>query len=268
MVTALVIGVAVALLVAAGWWIAQPKLTEDVRDPEEHLPLFSARLEDGSRASRQQPSIEPAEVAMLRRGARRRAAPLPAPGEPRLAAELDAPDSLLFGDRRGVSRTPTAPRDLVRAEVPPQDYSAGAAAARALGDGQGAVRAERSTIVPVPAGTVQFLPGRLEVLQGRGVAGQELRFIRPENSSELPAVTFGRGEGPPYRHVQLRAPTVSRLHGRIVLQDGGVWTLENLSTTNPIILNGVELANGSLPEPLADGDRIEMGEIVFRYRQR
>jgi pSer/pThr/pTyr-binding forkhead associated (FHA) protein len=122
-------------------------------------------------------------------------------------------------------------------------------------------------VVPVPAGTVQFLPGRLEVLQGRGVAGQELRFIRPDNPAERPAVTFGRGEGPPYRHVQLRAPTVSRLHARIVLVDG-TWTLENLSTTNPIVLNGTELVAGSPPEPLADGDRIEMGEIVFRYRQR
>jgi pSer/pThr/pTyr-binding forkhead associated (FHA) protein len=122
--------------------------------------------------------------------------------------------------------------------------------------------------VPVPAGTVQFLPGRLEVLQGRGVVGQELRFIRPDNPAERPAVTFGRGEGPPYRHVQLRAPTVSRLHARIVLLDAGVWTLENLSTTNPIVLNGTELVAGSPPTPLADGDRIEMGEIVFRYRHR
>ena len=262
MVTALVIGVVVALLVAAAWWIAQPKLTEDARDPEEHLPLFSARAEDGSSASRQHPSIEPAEVAMLRRGALHRSAPLPPPLPPSLPPARDD----FAGDGRETSRTPTAPRDAVQPDVSPDDYAA--RAAPLTSGGHGALRAERGIVVPVPAGTVQFLPGRLEVLQGRGVAGQELRFIRPEDPAELPTVTFGRGEGPLYRHVQLRAPTVSRMHARLVLQDGGVWTLENLSKTNPIVLNGVELANGAPPEPLADGDRIEMGEIVFRYRQR
>jgi pSer/pThr/pTyr-binding forkhead associated (FHA) protein len=115
---------------------------------------------------------------------------------------------------------------------------------------------------------VQFLPGRLEVLQGAAVAGQELRFIRPDDPTEQPTVTFGRGDGPPYRHVQLRAPTVSRMHARLTMQPGGTWTLENLSTTNPVVLNGTQISNGSEPQPLADGDRIEMGEVVFRFRQR
>ena len=48
----------------------------------------------------------------------------------------------------------------------------------------------------VTVGTVQFLPGRLEVLQGRGIAEQEVRFVRPARSGQAPEVTFGRGEGP------------------------------------------------------------------------
>ena len=50
-------------------------------------------------------------------------------------------------------------------------------------------------------------------------------------------ITFGRLEGPPYRHVQLREPTVSRQHARMILQDSR-WHLENQSGTNPVVVNG------------------------------
>jgi hypothetical protein len=46
------------------------------------------------------------------------------------------------------------------------------------------------------------------------------------------------------------------------------WTLENLSSTNPVAVNGADLAAGDAPLGLADGDRIEMGEIVFVFRAR
>ena len=262
MVTALVIGVFVALIVAAGWWIAQARLNEDARLPEEPLPLFSSRADDGSPGARQHPGIEPAEVAMLRRPPVQ-----PAPHAPAMP-HVPTPSSRPF-DVDTAAPTPTARQESVRPEAPPAPSRNGGGNGRSSAGALPPLPfAESAAMVPVPAGTVQFLPGRLEVLQGRGVAGQELRFIRPDNPAERPSVTFGRGEGPPYRHVQLRAPTVSRLHARIVLLDGGVWTLENLSTTNPIVLNGAELVAGSSPAPLADGDRIEMGEIVFRYRDR
>lgn len=120
-----------------------------------------------------------------------------------------------------------------------------------------------------PAGTIQFLPGRLEVLQGRTMEGQEIRFVRPERAGDRAVVTFGRGDGAPYRHVQLKVPTVSRLHARMALEPGSdAWTLENLSSTNPVALNGVDLAADASPVALADGDRIEMGEIVFVFRAR
>ena len=121
----------------------------------------------------------------------------------------------------------------------------------------------------LPGQTVQFLPGRLEVLQGRALEGQEIRFIRPDRAGDRAVVTFGRGEGAPYRHVQLKVPTVSRMHARMVLQPGAdSWTLENLSTTNPVAVNGVDLPEGMPPRPLADGDRVEMGEVVFIFRAR
>lgn len=132
-------------------------------------------------------------------------------------------------------------------------------------------------------GTLQFLPGRLEVVAGRD-AGQEIRFVRtpgPDGTS----VTFGRAEGAPYRHVQLREPTVSRNHARMTLIAPGTgpdratpapgagpcWRLENLSATNPVIINGQPLAadgGAGCSVVLSDGDRIEMGEVVFRFHAR
>jgi hypothetical protein len=135
-------------------------------------------------------------------------------------------------------------------------------------------------------GTLQFLPGRLEVIAGRD-AGQEIRFVRtPGPDGTL--VTFGRAEGAPYRHVQLREPTVSRAHARMTLNgrtaqpdaDGRAvssdsasarWRLENLSATNPVVVNGRALAADEGPTAsavLCEGDRIEMGEVVFRFHEK
>ena len=101
------------------------------------------------------------------------------------------------------------------------------------------------------------------------MSGQEVRFVRPERPDDRAVVTFGRAEGPPYRHVQLKVPTVSRLHARMTLEPGSsTWKLENLSTTNPVAVNGIDLPQGSPPLALSDGDRVEMGEIVFTFRAR
>jgi hypothetical protein len=142
-------------------------------------------------------------------------------------------------------------------------------------------------------GTLQFLPGRLEVVAGRD-AGQEIRFVRTPGPDGT-QVSFGRAEGAPYRHVQLREPTVSRAHARMVLEpsvpsagpgpageaaapgsgSNGAgplrWRLENLSATNPVVVNGRPLAADGGPAcsvSLGEGDRIEMGEVVFRFHER
>lgn len=117
----------------------------------------------------------------------------------------------------------------------------------------------------IPAeGTLQFLPGRLEIEQGLD-AGREIRFVQLPGSTGL-EVTFGRSEGEPYRHVQLRDLTVSRKHAKMRFHDGN-WSLTNLSQTNPVFCNGSEL-DGGTELLLADGDRIEMGEVVFTFRKR
>ncbi|GJG88236.1 hypothetical protein tb265_34170 [Gemmatimonadetes bacterium T265] len=114
-------------------------------------------------------------------------------------------------------------------------------------------------------GTLQFLPGRLQVVVGPE-AGREIRFVRSPNTGETD-VTFGRSEGPPHRHVQLLVPTVSRRHALMSLLDEH-WSLQNLSATNPVTLNERRLAPDEVVPLLVDGDRIEMGEIVFVFHSR
>ncbi|QJR34730.1 FHA domain-containing protein [Gemmatimonas groenlandica] len=122
----------------------------------------------------------------------------------------------------------------------------------------------RSIRYSVPTdSTLQFLPGRLEVISGPDV-GREIRFVRTPGRDAI-EVTFGRNEGPPYRHVQLHDATVSRAHARMRYRDGQ-WLLSNLSATNPVLRNGLVLdGDGDVDLALAEGDRIEMGEVVFRF---
>ena len=109
---------------------------------------------------------------------------------------------------------------------------------------------------------VQLLPGRLEIEEGSN-RGQEIRFVRVHG--EPPEVTIGRGDGPPYRHIKLAAQTVSRQHARLRF-DNGRWMISNLSKTNPTVVNGEQLEESTDCRLLQDGDTIEMGEMVLRFR--
>ncbi len=124
---------------------------------------------------------------------------------------------------------------------------------------------------PVDSGTVRFhradartmrlLPGRLEIEEGED-GRAEIRFV--DMPGDRMEITFGRRPGEPFRHVQLRSPTVSRDHARMVREDGN-WVVFNISETNPIVVNDEVLA-ASRGHTLRNGDRIEMGEVVFRFR--
>ena len=111
-----------------------------------------------------------------------------------------------------------------------------------------------------PDPTAQLMSARLEVMSGPD-AGEEIRFLAVPG--EAVSMMFGRapGEGP--THVQLKQKTVSRTHA-VVRYRHGEWMIENLSTTNPTILN--EEVLGVKERLLSDGDFIEMGEVSFRFR--
>jgi hypothetical protein len=111
-----------------------------------------------------------------------------------------------------------------------------------------------------PDPTARLLPARLEVIGG-GDAGEEIRFVGVEGDTI--AMMFGRSKGEGPSHVQLKQKTVSRTHA-IIRHRHGEWLIENLSTTNPTVLNDEIL--GVKERLLTDGDRIEMGEVTFRFR--
>ena len=114
-------------------------------------------------------------------------------------------------------------------------------------------------------GTLEFLPGRLEVVAGDDI-GQEIHFARQVGDEDI-TITFGRSEGPPLRHVQLLDPTVSRQHAQMRFV-GQRWHLSNMSSTNAVILNGAALPDHGDGITLQDGDRLEMGAVQFVFHSR
>jgi FHA domain-containing protein len=110
---------------------------------------------------------------------------------------------------------------------------------------------------------VQILPGRLEVLSGEP-KHREIRFVRsPGEPAEL---ILGREAGRSPQTVALHSDTVSRRHARFAYANGR-WAVTNLSRTNPVVVNDERML-GSIERPLADGDRVELGEVVLRFRSR
>lgn len=108
---------------------------------------------------------------------------------------------------------------------------------------------------------VQLLPGHLEVLSGES-RHQEIRFVRV--AGQQPHLILGRNPGRSPQHVALNSSTVSREHARLAYS-GGKWAVANLSKTNPVVVNDQELTNLDGERQLADGDRIELGEVVLRF---
>jgi len=108
---------------------------------------------------------------------------------------------------------------------------------------------------------VQLLPGHLEVLSGDS-RHQEIRFVRVQG--QQPQLILGRNPGRSPQHISLNSSTVSRQHARLAFA-GGKWADANLSKTNPVVVNDQELSNQDGERQLADGDRIELGEVVLRF---
>jgi FHA domain len=170
------------------------------------------------------------------------------PPTARAVTEAEEDDVILVADEPMTQR-PTQPMESITQEVPHGGHVVAGSQVRYY-------RAEE--------GTLEFLPGRLEVVGGTDV-GQEIHFMR-RVGEESTTVTFGRSEGPPLRHVQLIDPTVSRQHARLSYS-AGRWHLANLSQTNPVTLNGVALPPSGRALTLQEGDRLEMGAVVFVYHE-
>lgn len=111
-------------------------------------------------------------------------------------------------------------------------------------------------------GTLRMLPGRL-VPEDRQALRDDIRFIALDTTGEQ-RFTVGRGDGPPHQHIQVAAPTVSRRHATLLYEDG-VWSIGNLSETNPVRVNGIELRESD-SVILTEGDTVEMGDLVLRFR--
>ena len=129
-------------------------------------------------------------------------------------------------------------------------------------------RRTSGTPASAPEPTMQTQPGSLKMLPGTFVveedgAVQELRIFQTNESGRV-ETTLGRESGSPLRHIQLRDPTVSAKHAKLVYE-GGSYSLTNYSHTNPVRVNGEELPEGAARR-LVDGDRIELGEVVVTYR--
>jgi hypothetical protein len=167
------------------------------------------------------------------------------------AADEEGP-LLIFGPesapRFGASSEPARPRPRFRDFRPPAAFE------------------EDSETVRIDTnedGWIQFLPGRLEVVQGRET-GREYRFIRVPGQ-DTPEVTIGRSHGAAHLHVQIAASTVSRVHARLRFASGS-WSIANLSVTNPVRINGRALSSPEEAAVLTDGDKIELGEVELRYK--
>ena len=197
-------------------------------------------------------------------------------GQLGLSIALSAAGLLLLGGVLLSMRKQAAARARANSQLPPlislsERDSDGASAAPATGspysngDGEMEMVDGRSVRFYRPLdGTLRMLPGRLEIVEGED-QGRDIRFV--ETSEGIPEITFGRSPGPPHRHVQLLSRTVSRRHA-VIEYDGGRWKITNLSRTNPVVVNDAELHAPDDHRVLSDGDRIEMGEVVFRYHER
>ena len=250
----------------------------------------STKARSGPRAPDASPSraTPPSQRAQPAKPATSRGTPPPAPSSEE-TAETDAPRAQIREFTTGRKRTPASSRPAVASPpaatpaaatpnaatpVPPPVVPPLAVPSAPTAAGERAITAHGVPGTEVEGhlvkfsvpqdGTLQFLPGRLQILDGQD-AGREVRFVRvpgPDGTT----VTFGRSEGPAYRHIQLREATVSRAHARLRL-DGATWHLTNLSETNPVVINARTMAAGE-ETPVADGDRIEMGEVVFGFRSK
>lgn len=90
--------------------------------------------------------------------------------------------------------------------------------------------------------------------------------------SGVDTVDIGRGDARAAqrreggRHLDLRASCrrVSKSHARLIAQRDGTWLLKDRDSRNGCLINGVRVSHGVV----RDGDVIELGPLILRYRAR
>jgi hypothetical protein len=171
------------------------------------------------------------------------------------------------GGQPQVAQTPWSRADTGWGWGEPVTGGAATAAAEPQPTAMAAHMAEAQTVIatePAMDGTIQLLPGRLEVVGGPE-PGRWIPFVRTPGE-QSPEITIGRAEGSQYRHVQLSDLTVSRMHARL-RYESRQWTISNLSRTNPVRVNGRELSDEDGAIRLSSGDLIQVGAVELRYRE-
>lgn len=239
-------------------------ITTDRQTSDESLPLVFTM------APRREGEPLTPIVAPLRRPPEPRSAPVPpapvyapAPQHPQNAAPAPRPQP-------SQSTLPAQP-PVIPGRVPSNGSASVATpiargrrgALAALDDGDLYDEASTETVRFRRPGDepVQIVPGRLEVLAG-DTQLSEIRFVRlPGQPLQL---ILGRDGGPSAQYVGLSSPTVSRRHAHFTYADG-CWSVKNVSRTNPLVVNDHELSGTADERTLADGDRLELGEVVLRF---
>ena len=110
---------------------------------------------------------------------------------------------------------------------------------------------------------VQVLPG-----SSRSGGGQQRRRSHPLHAREGRAGRHhdwrgGRAASPPHQAAGGDDQSHARAHA--VLQEGR-WRITNLSPNNPTLVNGQELGSTARTRLLDDGDMIQIGEMLLRFR--
>ena len=165
---------------------------------------------------------------------------------------------LFFALRRPQTQLPSP------TSAPMPTMAGGAASAASSGVDEG--KTIRIARPDESQGTLQILPGRLEICSGPDAGNvADIRFVRDRTAGNpIPEVTFGRhGQASP-THVVLKSQTVSRLHAKFRFE-AGRWSVINYSETNPVTVNKRPMTTTEPPVVLSDKDVIEMGEVGFRY---
>jgi hypothetical protein len=117
-------------------------------------------------------------------------------------------------------------------------------------------------ILSTSAKTAKILPGRITIVSEAHDKGETFPISGTPVHDGFTA-TIGKSNNCDIT-IANRAEysTVSREHAMFIYKDNSMW-LQNLSKTNPTIVNGHQL--GYEVVPLKDGDRIKMGllELLF-----